>query len=112
MNTSIIEKNRKRTFGIVASFAEMAFVGIMLVLAAIVTALLINHFWQWGYTTKKYIGYLGYICWGASLGAKGREIETRSGNSFPERLNHWLSNYTSLIGLFMFVLSQELTTKS
>lgn len=90
----------------------MFFVGIAVIIIAIVIAELFNTFYPLQSIWIKMFEYVGYVCWTATLGTLGWEIRTWSGNTSTERLDLNLAKILSLIGVFSFVLARELVSSS
>lgn len=90
------------------SFVVMFVYGLIITACAITLAHLINKYHPLTCFQASLLEYGGYICWAATLGMLGGEIQTWSGRSKAEILNQTLSKVFSLVGIFLFVMSREL----
>jgi hypothetical protein len=94
------------------SFGLMIVIGIVLTVLAIFSAKLINRFYPLPELVVTIFEYSGYICWSATLGMRGWDIQTWCGKTPAEVLNQKLARIFSLVGIFLFVMSRELIAKS
>lgn len=92
------------------SFIVMFIYGLAVTACAIFSAHFINKFHPLSPFGVSLLEYGGYICWAATLGMLGGEIQTWSGRSKAEILNQKLAKIFSLVGIFLFVMSRELVS--
>ena len=106
MTTVVTEYSKVKK--VIFSFSGMFLLGIGIVVLAMATASLLNSWHPFSEGTIKKFEYLGYAGWCATLGIRGWDIQTWDGSTFPEKLNSWLAQAFSFIGIFSFVLAREL----
>jgi hypothetical protein len=108
--TTVVSESAK-TKQVLVSYTRMFFLGVGIVLLALVAARILNRFYPLSSYSIRVFEYLGYIGWCATLGMR-MDIQTWNGKSFPEWLNDWLAKILSIIGIFSFVLARELIPAS
>jgi|GEM_PF-5616799 len=91
---------------VLLSYSIMLVYGILITLIAFFSAWICNHFYPLSCMSVRFLEYIGYICWAATLGTLG-PYDWR-GNSFVEKIDRKLANILSLIGIFSFVMAKEL----
>lgn len=105
--TTLTESTCKRK-AVLGSYLKMLFTGVILTLAAIVTAKFFNKYYPLPEICKNYLEYLGYVAWVTSLGGNGLAFLTWTQKSPAELLDQRLAQISSLIGVFTFVFAREL----
>ena len=106
MSTNITNLSKTKT--ILFSYGTMLLCGIGITLAALLTAKVLNAFYTPPPVCVRICEYVGYLCWAATLGARGWDIQSWREDIPPEKFYQNLDKILSLIGIFAFVLAREL----
>lgn len=97
---------------VIFSYLKMMCYSILTILLAIATAHFIGRLFVVSHNIISILSYVGYACWGTVLGSPGITLLTwNSGNSHAEILDQRLTACFSLLGIFVFVMSQALDVK-
>jgi hypothetical protein len=91
---------------VLSSYTVMFIYGVLITLMAAGAAWSFNHFYPLTYIWIRFLEYVGYISWAASLGTLGPQIWGES--SFVQKVDRQLANILSLVGIFSFVMAREL----
>ena len=91
---------------VVASYTTMLIYGVVLTLMASFMAWLCNTFFPLDSIWVRFLEYVGYICWAATLGTLGPQAW--GGSTLAEKMDKKLANVLSLVGIFSFVMAREL----
>jgi hypothetical protein len=100
------QKSTEGVQQVFTSYMIMLLCGMFITFTAAIVAWSCNHFFPLTHPWIRFLEYVGYICWAATLGTLGPQAW--SGNRSAERIDRKLVNILSLIGIFSFVMAREL----
>ena len=103
------EASEIRIYKIKTSYLKMLLYSVTIVLFGVSISHIFNNYYPLGQIWSVILEYIGYICWGTTLGSIGTSLfNWNSGASPEEILDQRLSKIFSMIGIFVFVMARAL----